>query len=227
MTYDLFFLRDIPALGVSMSFQEWEALPDPALPMNPDIQAFLGTASRWRSGKIGRIGYGGIVQVFAADGRAELRFPLNRRTLRRSMLSLSFLMPTPSNWSELKRSGECAIWLDVGNTIRWQSVSGGVSQGFTDRLEKISTRDLTLIRENMDRAWEMIAPRFLLPLREFGIGVRDGRFEIGFADGSGCDVSMYPDSPDNFGCHNLDSVLQQATCLAGLFSLYERVKESD
>lgn len=226
MAYDLFFLSEFPALGVRMPIEEWVTQPNPNPPMNPDIRAFLGTASRWRAGKIGRIGYGGIAQVCAGDDRVELRFPLQRRTLRRSMLTLSFLVGLPGDWNELRQSAECAIWLDVGNTLRWQSVSGDLSHGFKEGLARITKDDLALIRADMERAWEATAPRRLMPMRDFGIGIRDGRFEIGFADGSGCDVSMYPDGTRGFNCHNLDSVLQQAICLSGLFSLYERVKQT-
>lgn len=225
MAYDLFFLSGFPALGIGMPLEEWVALPDPNPPMRPDIRAFLGTASRWHARKSGRIGYGGIAQVFGGGDRVELRFPLHRRTLRRSMLTLSFLVGLPGGWGELKLSTECAIRLDVGNTLRWQNVSGDLSRGFKESLAKITEGDLTLIRADMERAWEATAPRHLIPMRDFGIRIHDGRFEIGFADGSGCDVSMYPDDTRGFSCHNLDSVLQQAICLAGLFSLYERVKQ--
>lgn len=225
MAYDLFFLSEFPALGIRMPLEEWVALPVPNPPVNADIRRFLGTASRWRPNKVGHIGYGGITQVFTENDGVELRFPLHRRTLRRSMLTLSFLVSVPRGWGELRKSAECAIWLDVGNTLRWQSVSGQLSHGFKEGLARITKNDLALVRADMERAWKATAPRMLLPMRHFGIGVHDGRFEIGFSDGSGCDVSMYPDDTRGFSCHNLDSVLQQAVCLAGLFSLYERVKK--
>lgn len=225
MAYDLFFLPAIPALGVRMPTPQWVESPMPNPLHHKDIVQFLGVNSRWYNGKVGRIGYGRCVQAFLGGPQAEIRFPLNRRQLRKSLLTLTFLLNDRKGWDEGTSASVCEMYLDVGCDLQNQYVSGEVSIGFKRRLELLSDAKLQEVALHMRRAYKAVAPRECRILGESCYaGVHDGCFELGFADGSSCDASMYPDTNPAFGCHNVDSVFQLAALLAGLFSLHEFVR---
>ncbi len=87
----------------------------------------------------------------------------------------------------------------------------------------------------MRQAWAAVAPRKLKEwARECGGFVaEDGRFSLQ-CFGTACDISIYPDqlsmSPSRsvrFGCHNLDTALQQLTLVSGLAKLCELARKDE
>lgn len=233
MAYDLFFRQTAtcstdrwqgPALGFTIPRDEWEAVPFTTPDMHPDLERYLGKKLRWHATEAGKLGFGGCAALDKRVSYVELSLPLHPLNVRNTMLTLSFLLQDIRPWQRTHDPVTDHLELYVGCGIEYQTIFGCASPEFQAGLVRLESSDFKSVMADMRRAWKATAtPKLKRCADRCRARVIDGRFELD-CFGDACDLSMYPDSTPEFSCHNLDLPFQQATLLAGLASLYQRVK---
>lgn len=224
MAYDLFFRSERALIGLVVPRLDWDSTPFIVPKTTSEIERYLGKKRPWQQGlKDERIGFGGCAFVKKTPDVAEVCLPLHSFNIHNSMLTLSFLLRDIELWQNAGDSRRDSLSLYVGCGPH-HTIFGQVPAKIRKGLDSLDEADLDQVAKDMRRAWTATTPRRLKRCADrCYVNVHDARFEIG-CFGDACDLSIYPDSDPMFSCHNLDTAFQQATLLAGLASLYERVK---
>lgn len=224
MAYDLFFRSEGAVIGLAVPRLDWDSIPFVVPEMTSEIGEYLGKKRPWRhSLENEKLGFGGCASIKKTFDVVEVCLPLHSLNIRNSMLTLSFLLQDIERWRGVGGSARGPLSLYVGCGPQ-HTIFGQVSAEIRKGLDSIDQHDLDQVAKDMRRAWTATTTRRLKRCSDrCYVNVHDARFEIG-CFGDACDLSIYPDSDPMFSCHNLDTSFQQATLLAGLASLCERVK---
>lgn len=90
MAYQLLFNAEEAAFDLVVPKGDWDRLSR-RYPEDEEIRKYLGENIPWEDTPE-RMGYGGCAMVKEEWGRMRATFPVEKYTLRRTLLSLSFLL---------------------------------------------------------------------------------------------------------------------------------------
>jgi hypothetical protein len=203
------------------------------------------------TGHEGRFGFGGCGYVREEEGLIAYHLPLAHESVRQTAYTLHLLtfaldclvsgaMKREAVSNRAQLASVTTICDNHAHAGYGHAVTGHIYPAFRRwmiryALEHAETRGhVPQAEEAMRQVYGAVAPS---ETREYAedccarIGA-EGRFYL-TCFGNACDLAIYPDSdhsdreesPTNFSCHNLDTVFQQLTLLAGFAVLQELAAE--
>lgn len=226
MAYQLLFRVQEPAFELLVPKGDWDHL-SLCYPQSEDQRAYLREDVEWKHAQ-GELGYGGCGKLKEEWGRMRTTFAIERYTLNRSLLSLSYLLQNLNYF----RDARDAFYTVENACGSYLSVHGRVSQDFRDKLARLPENSEAKVLGAMRAAHRASAPQNLVDYDDdcrvhF---YRDEKRFVLCCIGNACDVAIYPDQDHgrgrtDFSCHNVDASFQQATLLAGVCTLGELLRE--